>query len=346
MAVGSGILMSYVYDRDPGIKKMLEFVKVKLPDSSSSVPQQVAELWRQVFGECEVQYTRGRFCGDELGFHDDVLYAVLKDGEIAACCHITSQKNGRIAGLGGVASAPEFRGQGMADKLLDFALQDFDQSGCDTIFLGTGNPAAANLYAKYGFAFLRGTAVMMRTAGGARPMDILRRELSLDGETGIKSGDASLRLPIIPLACCGCSMLVGDGVAGIFGADHLMQRSCMGLYMRYEGVRRDGGDFLMLRSGTHILGTASFVPVADAPEQVKADLLYTAEAAEYAPELLKQLQRSAGGRALDIAVSPQDAAKYEMLLSCGAGKTGSGKLTPVAGVEIPVDILRVAAARR
>lgn len=317
---------------------MFDLMKIELPDCGN-IPEQVTELWRDLFGDEEVISTRSQFRGDERDFFHDTLYAAVKDGKLAACCHITRQKNGYIAGLGGVASAPEFRGQGAADKVMAFALDDFDRSGCDAIFLGTGNPVAANLYSKYGFAYVRGTSAMLRVTGGLRPMDIFPRELAVNENVTVEKGDASFRLPVIPLVYDGCGMLVCDAAAGIYGVRTFVQWSCMGLYPRYEKIREKGGDFLLLKSGTHCVGVASFVPSDCGADRVHGDLYYTSDAAEYAPELLKKLQTAAGGRELMFTVSPVDAAKYNLLISCGAVYENCGRLFPAKGVELAVDHL-------
>lgn len=317
---------------------MFELIKMELP-GCGDLPVQVTELWRELFGEEELRDTRGQFSGSEVKFYKDTIYAAVKDGKLAACCHITSQKNGMIAGLGGVASDNEFRGQGIADKVLAFALDDFDKSDCDAMFLGTGNPVAANLYAKYGFSYVRGTSAMLRVSKGVRFQDVLRREVLPDGEVCVRHGDASLRLPLIPLVYNGCGMLVCDANARIYGVNTFMQWSCMGLYPRYERIRENGGDFLMLASGSHCLGVASFVPFADMPGKAQGDIFYVAEASGYAPELLRKLRDAASAAEMElvIPVSSTDRGKHDLLVSSGAKAVGSSKLIPAKGVEITVE---------
>ena len=316
---------------------MFDLIKIELPDNGD-IPLQVTELWRELFGEEEVCNTRGQFRGDETSFYHDTLYVALQNGKLAACCHITRQKNGFIAGLGGVASDKLFRGQGVADKVIEFAMDDLDKCGCDAVFLGTSNPIAANLYMKYGFNYIPGTSAMLRVSGGKRFNDVLKREISVSGKVEIKRGDASLRLALIPLVYNGCDMLICDAAAGIFGIKTFVQTSCMGLYPRYENIRQKGGDFFMLVSGSHCLGAASFLPTPGMPGKGIGDIFCTPESMEYAPELLTAVRAAAEAENSDLIfpVSPADGLKCDLLKSCGAKSVGNGQINHSTGVTLNV----------
>ena len=59
---------------------------------------------------------------------------------------MTPRANPEFAGIGEVATRPEYRGQGIANRLCRQALDEFAEQGGEVVFLGTENPAAARIY--------------------------------------------------------------------------------------------------------------------------------------------------------------------------------------------------------
>ncbi len=294
-------------------------LRIPLP-AENAMTRQVQELWRACFGEEEVRDTSGQFAGEDRDFDDDILYVIEYKGVVASSCHVTRKRGTGMAGFGGVATVPEFRGMGFSRQVCSFALKEFDEAGGDVIWLGTGNPAAANLYHELGFAFLPGTQVMCRLRKGLTNTKFL--DSFFGGNTAtVKSGSAACRIPMIPLMTSRLGFTVMDRVTGYCGSEKILEGSCMGLYPAYEAVRRRGGDWFCLDSGEgRIGGIGSWKPMGDGTAIVDAcwHANYRAQAAELLRTLIADAKTA--GCSVRLAVADVDAAKAEMAVELGAVK--------------------------
>ena len=142
----------------------------------------------------------GVFLGDEVDYNRLVTY-LERDGDILmGTCGITiSRANPRLAGFGEVATRPDYRGRGIASRLCGQAVEEFVAQGGEAVFLGTGNPDAARIYHRLGWRRIAGTNVWARVTTGDSPEEYLADYFRAPGQVSIVPGDASLRVPMIPL---------------------------------------------------------------------------------------------------------------------------------------------------
>ena len=304
--------------------------------TDEAVTRPVHDLWRECFGEGESTQTRCQFAGEETDVDEDILYVLSVDGRLASCCHVTRRKGTGMAGFGGVATVPEFRGRGFSREVCSFALRVFDESGGEVIWLGTSNPVAANLYHSLGFSFLPGTQVMRRLRKG------LTDTRFLDGffkgsAACVKRGSAACRIPMIPLMTSRLGFAVMDCVAGFCGSENIVECSCMGLYPSYESVRAADGDWFCLDCGDgRIGGLGSWKPIGDGSAMV--DGLWHSNFREYASELFRALIEEAKtvARRVVMPVADVDAAKAEVAAELGAAKGPERLWQACGGFVVPM----------
>ena len=312
-----------------------QLLRLPLP-GDPAIMDAVTALWAAAFGEKEVRDTRDQFAGAERGVNEDTLYVLLHEGKVASCCHLTRKAGTGLAGLGGVVTDPAFRGRGFSRKVCTFALQDFDASGGEVVWLGTGNPAAANLYHELGFAFLPGTAVMRRLRKGLTDTQFLNA--FFQGRTGtVTPGSAACRIPMIPLLTSRLGFTVTDRVAGFCGAEKVVEISCMSLYPAYEAVRAAGGDWACLDTGDGRIGAlGSWKPQDDGTALV--DGCWHANHRAAAPNLFRTLiaQAQGAGHAVRMQISEADDAKAALAAELGAVPGAAVSWQPRQGILIPM----------
>ena len=291
--------------------------KITLP-TTDCVTTAVAGLWRDCFGQEEVDCTRAQFAGEETDFNIDTLYVLECNGSLCACCHITRRRGTGLAMLGGVASAPAFRGQGFGRAVCEFALSDFDNYDGEAIWLATENPIAADLYESIGFHYLAGTHVMARLRTGTRIM-ALQRKLYSGGECVVQKASPSMRVPMIPLISSRSQTVVLDANVGLCGNRQMALTSCTGLYPRYMKVRERGGECLFMQDAATcaVAGLATAVTLEDGT--VQADAFWHENYTSQASTLLKALADCFPRRRLCLPVI--DDAKAKFLQGLGATET-------------------------
>ena len=298
-------------------KNNCELSRYLLP-AADGITKPVIELWRDCFGEEEVSGTRTQFMGEEADVDEDILYVLSCKGRMASCCHVTRKKGTGMAGLGGVATVPEFRGRGFSRKVCSFALQDFDASGGEVIWLGTSNPAAANLYHSLGFSFLPGTQVMRRLRKGLTDTCFLEGFFKASSAR-VRNGSDACRIPMIPLLTSRLGFAVMDCIAGFYGSEDIVECSCMGIYPAYESVRAANGNWHCIDSGFgRIGGLGSWRPFDDGT--VMVDGFWHPNYREQACELFRTLIEAArtAGRRIIMPVADVDEAKAELAEQLGA----------------------------
>ena len=216
------------------------------------LPQELAKelfaFWREIFGHGDPDVPLGVFLGEEDA-HNRLINYLERDGEgdgapIAGTCGTTiGRANPRIAGFGEVATRPAARGRGIATRLCRQALEEFTEQGGEAIFLGTGNPAAARIYHRLGWRKLAGSNVWAAIASGASPEEYLVDYFRAPSDVSIAPGDASLRVPMIPLLLAPHDWQVLDGnlPEPMLSTRYATQNSCMGLCRRYYALVKGGG---------------------------------------------------------------------------------------------------------
>ena len=263
-------------------------------------------LWEAVFGAAEAALEAPQLDGSEAGENLDMLFELRDAGKLIGTVHATiPRERGAMCGLSGMCVASEYRGRGLARRLFGGMLEELEGMGVEAFWLGTDNPAAARLYAKFGFSFLPGSNVMARfPRGDAAAFDrgtFGRAILPFRPEEGAPGA----RVPLIPLALRRGNQFLLDANAGLFSSAWVTQRSCMGLYPKYEAIRAAGGAFFCAWDAAGTLGAvASAVPGA---RGARADFFCCESFYPSIPELLRRCEARFG--ALSLRLSPDDAGK-------------------------------------
>ena len=212
------------------------------------IEQDLAEelfaFWKDIFGPGDPDIPMDVFLGDEVD-HSRLVTYLERDGDIlTGTCGITvSRANPRLAGFGEVATRPDYRGRGIASRLCGQAVEEFVEQGGEAVFLGTGNPDAARIYHRLGWRRIAGSYVWANVTTGDSPEEYLADYYRLPGRVSIVPGDASLRVPMIPLLLTPHDWQVLDGNLPVpmVSIRYAMQSSCMGLCRKYyDLVKRDG----------------------------------------------------------------------------------------------------------
>ena len=203
---------------------------------SDDLSAEAVAFWTDIFPDC-IEEFREFPTGSESESNTNILYLARSGKEIAAtCCLTISRTDGRLGGIGEVATRNQFRGRGLASELCRRAAEEFDSAGGRGLWLGTNNPAAASVYNKMGWQYLVGTMAMVRTDPRHTPeqflIDYYRRGLDL--AVDICPGGAGERITMIPLILTPHPWKVLDANVGICSIRWFRQESCMGLYSRYQ----------------------------------------------------------------------------------------------------------------
>lgn len=257
---------------------------------------------------------RPQIDGTEAGKNRDILL-MLRDGDrLVGTLHSTMPQHiPALCGLSGMCVRPEYRGRDLSKMLLTTMLDILDGEGVKAAFLGTDNPVAARLYAGYGFRFYPGSNVMARFIG----CDALGFEneayRSVAGPFAVEAGSPKARIPMIPLVLAREGYVLMDCNAQIMSTSHVTQRSCMGLYQRYEDIARQGGGWFCAWDCRGTLGgMASAMPTKSI---ARADFFTYTGFDEAVPMLIDACRERFGP--LYFTVSPWDAAKRRWLERLG-----------------------------
>ena len=175
------------------------------------------------------------------------------DGDTLAgtCGIMTPRANPEFAGIGEVATRPEFRGRGIAGRLCRQALEEFASNGGEAVFLGTENPDAARIYHRLGWRKIANSTDYVNVSTGDSPEEYLADYFRTSSPVKIVPGDASLRVPMIPLLLMPHDWQVLDGnlPTPMISTRYAEQNSCMGLCRKYYYlVKRDNADWFAAKT--------------------------------------------------------------------------------------------------
>ncbi len=212
------------------------------PPLPADVIEELAGFWEPIF-EARYDDLRPVLAGTEVGKNRNLVYLIREGGELAGTSQLTiSQAAPTLGGLGEVATAPAYRGRGIATRLCMRARDDFRAQGGRALYLGTINPAAARVYYRLGWRNLAGTTVMACTTGDDSPegflVDYFRAQ---EGRPRIVAGTAAARIPMIPLIVMPHDWQVLDANVGLYSTRYVVQHSCMFLYPRFQALTQGGG---------------------------------------------------------------------------------------------------------
>ena len=193
-------------------------------------------FWEEIFGPEDPDIPIGVFLGDEAEHNRHVVLIERDNGHLIGTAGImTPRANSEFAGIGEVATRPENRGQGIAGRLCQQALDDFTEQGGEVVFLGTENPAAARIYHRLGWRRIAGSTVYANVVNGDSPEEHLMDYFRTSSPVTISAGDASLRVPMIPLLLTPHDWQILDGnlPTPMISTRYAQQNSCMGLCRKY-----------------------------------------------------------------------------------------------------------------
>ena len=306
---------------------MIEYATTVIPENKA-ICREALELLALVFGKEESLLEAEQLDGYETACSTDVLFTAKEDGVLLGTCHLTvPHAFPRLGGASGLCTSMQARGKGIGKKLFGMMVEESDSRGVDTVFLGTSNPVAAAMYAQFGYSFLTGSNVMARSTGRSL-LDFYRTYYS-PGPATCQKGDASFRIPVIPLVLARGRDMLMDANTSIFSSAVLTQPSCMGLFPRYLDLERKGGAYYGARLASGAICALSSVLPTSLGNRVDAFAFPGFE-----KELLDLLSLcEAQHKDCYAEVVEADAAKAEMFASLG--------YRPDAMVDHLVNSLRV-----
>ena len=214
----------------------------------------------QIFGIQERLLETCQLNGSETTFNKDIVYLAYENDTLLGMIHATIPVNTPyLAGLSAMFTTEAARGKGIGKILFEKIVEEVSSHDVRLAVLGTDNPIAAKLYAKFGFGFCPGSCVMARFSEGNMADFGKAHYQKVCGNIEISKGSPAMRIPIIPLVLQRDYGLILDINTGIFNSSIITQRSCMSLFPRYEALRAQGGDYYMAFDQTGTLGAISSV---------------------------------------------------------------------------------------
>ena len=198
--------------------------------------RELFNFWEYIFGSEDPDIPMGVFLGDEAD-HNRHVVLLERDGDTltGTCGIMTPRADPRFAGIGEVATRPDYRGRGIANRLCKQALEEFTENGGEAVFLGTTNPSAARIYHRLGWRRIAGTTVYANVTNGESPEEYLAQHFRSPAPVNIVTGDARLRVPMIPLLLTPHDWQILDAnlPEPMISTRYATQNSCMGLCRKY-----------------------------------------------------------------------------------------------------------------
>ncbi len=292
-----------------------------------SLAKELIGFWEDIFGEPH-DVPLDAHLGAEVEHNRHVVYLTRRFGDLAGSCHLaTSNRAPLLGGLAGVATAPAYRGAGIATKLCTSAVEDFRDLDGQAVFLGTGDGPAARIYRRLGWRKLANANVMANITADESPEEFLADQFRTRAPVKIGIATPSERIPMIPLLVTAHDWFVLDTNVSMYSTRYSVQRSCMSLYRRYDAIRNnDKGEwFSAVAADGRVVGLSS----ARLDEQggCRVDGFSHARFSDTWPELLNAASawaefRSASPVWADIPI--EDEEKRKAFESLGFRPAGSG----------------------
>ena len=141
------------------------------PTDIEKIEDFVIQPQKPWFGSAEQQVVK-RSLRNGLDNMEDCWVIARDNGQPIATVWIQlANDNLRTGLMGFVLTDPRYRGQGLAKRLCQLALQNAERHGCKIMILGTGNPYAKILYEKIGFySYYKGHMYWPANAPEKRPI--------------------------------------------------------------------------------------------------------------------------------------------------------------------------------
>ena len=296
------------------------------PPLPADVIEELAQFWEPIF-KARYDDLRPVLAGAEVADNRNLVYLIREGGELAGTSQLTiSQAAPALGGLGEVATAPAYRGRGIATRLCARARDDFRAQGGQALYLGTVNPAAARVYYRLGWRNLAGTTVMAGTTGEDSPEAFLVNYFRAPHDRPqIVPGTAAARIPMIPLIVMPHDWQVLDANVGLYSTRYAVQHSCMFLYPRFQALTQEGRGawFGAQCNGGGLLGLATARLDEDGGCQVDGFVYRTSQ--DVWSELLRAAMRwgaAEGATVCWAAVSVEDEEKQAWCTALGFRAAG------------------------
>ncbi len=279
-------------------------------------------FWSAIFGEAAWDVDRAVFLGAEAATSHSTLYLQRAGTELAGTCFMMQSKTvPALAGMGEVATAPQFRGQGIAGDLCRQALTDFRAAGGEAFFLGTVNPAAARIYHRLGWRKLAGANLMVNLTTAASPEEFFVDYFRQPGQVTVGLAGPDVRVPMIPLILSPHDSPVLDANVALYSCRYQIQNSCMGLYPRYTRALANGLDafFAARTADGRVVGLAT-ARLVEGEDVYQIDGFVHHRFAAVWPDLIKvacDWARTQGATTLRTLIAREDWAKQAVFQALG-----------------------------
>ena len=308
----------------------MELIRRVVPYDASAA----LKLLEDTFGYEEVVVEAPQLMGAEAAVNTDIVWEAWEAGQLVGTIHTTIPKAcPTICGLSAMATHPSVRGKGLGRILFAKIIEEFESQGVTTAFLGTSNPIAAKLYHSLGFSFLSGSHVMVRYAHGDT-VDFCREHYKpVREDCRILKDDSSIRIPMIPLVLMGGNTKILDVNANLFHRDFVTQRSCMGLYPRYDSLLKSGGHFYAAVDENGIVG--AILSTLPTKEGIRADFYCCDGFERVLPKLMDACKDT-----VYLQIAECDTKKQELAQKLGYSPVGSTQMLPCGDVWLPFHLYR------
>ncbi|MSP13620.1 MAG: GNAT family N-acetyltransferase [Chloroflexi bacterium] len=315
----------------------MDFTRIETP-LAADLTGELSAFWEEIFASSYAGF-RNQMVGGENAYNQDIFYLLREEGVLAGTTHLTIARHHReLGGLGEVATPPAFRQRGVATRLCTASRDEFQGQGGQALFLGTGNSDAARVYSRVGYRQIDNANVWLVITGGETPDTFLQQYLAGGRAVTVSQGTVDSRIPMIPLMVSPHPWRVLDANTPMFSTRYALQKSCMGLYPRYERLAQDGRGawFGATTDQGRLVGLATARLDSAAGCQVDG---FTHE--NYRHAWIELLQSAiAWGMGKDVTklratVAQDDTEKAALFESLGFLRTGAGNAFHLDEVEVP-----------
>ena len=317
-------------------------MNVEFDETRIEVPLELAEVdelcrfWEDIF-EVSYESFAAVLAGAERGLNRNILYLARDERLLVATTQLThSCGNPRLGGLGEVATRPSHRRSGLAKELCLRARDEFFASGGEALFLGTHNPAAAQLYYQLGWRRLASTNVMCSTTGKQSVEEFLTDYFRPQDSVTVAVGNPVQRLPVIPLVVSPHDSQILDANLQLVSTRHALQRSCMSLFPRFAQINSKNGQwFAATTSDGRLVGLGTACRREE--QRVQIDAFAHRNFGPAASELLRSCLRWAsdqGAKQCFARLAQRQCNKHHLFESLGFSPSDDKSELEIAGTTI------------
>ena len=324
-----------------GLQEDFTIEKLEVPLRENQVSEFVY-FWRKYFGASD-EYSEDLLSGCEIEHNRNTIYVARIDGELVGTVHLTVARSSlAIGGLGEVLTDPHFRRRGISSRLCALACDDFRAWGGQALFLGTHNPQATRIYNRCGFRKLSSSNTMACITSGNSPESFLVELFKARRPAAIVPGSPADRITMIPLIVSPHEWEVMDANVNILSTRFVIQKSCMGLYPRYEKlILERKGAWFAARTDDDCLVGLSTARLGES-DACRVDGFAHRNFARFREPLIREAMtwaaKSGRGR-LKAHISVEDESKFALFEALGFQKSGDGSGFDLADRRVPSVIL-------